>query len=115
MKKEKLRETRPRHSTETRQQAQVAGASGNQVFFASQLLQAAPPLQIAALPLGARGKLDPYSHRVTLMTKAAAPNSAREKMPFEVTPLVPYLMRNVESSAEQPGDSNAAVALNQQN
>jgi hypothetical protein len=95
---------------------------GNQVFLASQLLQSPPALQrnnkdqIAALPLGARVKLDPYSDRVTLMnTKAAAPNSAREKMSFEVTPLVPYLTRYAESSAEQPADSNAAVALNQQN
>jgi hypothetical protein len=91
---------------------------GNQVFLASQLLQSAPALQrdnkeqIAALPLGARIKLDPYSDRVTLMkTKAAAPNSAREKMPFEVTPLVPYLTRYAEST-EAVVDSNAAVALN---
>jgi len=94
---------------------------GNQVFFASQLLQSAQALQqdnkeqITALPLGARVKLDPYSDRVTLMkTKAGALNSAREKMPFEVTPLVPYLMRYAES-AEAVVDSNAAVALNQQN
>jgi hypothetical protein len=91
---------------------------GNQVFFASQLMQAAPQLQpgnkdqIAALPMGARVKLDPYSGRVTLMkTKAASPNSAREKMPFEVTPLVPYLTRYAESSAA-PTDSDAAVTLN---
>jgi hypothetical protein len=91
---------------------------GNEVFFAAQLMQAAPALQpdnkdqIAALPIGARVKLDPYSGRVTLMkTKAASPNSAREKMPFEVTPLVPYLTRYAESPAAT-ADSNAAVALN---
>jgi len=94
---------------------------GNQVFFASQLLQAAPPLQpgnkdqIAALPMGARVKLDPYSGRISLMkTKPVSPNSPREKMPFEVTPLVPYLTRYVES-AEEAADSSAAVALNQKN
>jgi hypothetical protein len=32
-------------------------------------------------------------------------------MPFEVTPLVPYLMRYAESSVET-ADSNAAVVLN---
>jgi hypothetical protein len=92
---------------------------GNQVFFASQLLQAAPTLQpgnkdqIAALPLGARVKVDPYNGRVTLMkTKAVAPNTPREKMPFEVVPLVPYLMRYVESSAA-PTDSGAAGAPTQ--
>jgi hypothetical protein len=91
---------------------------GNEVFFAAQLMQAAPALQpdnkdqITALPMGARVKLDPYSGRVTLMkTKAASPNSAREKMPFEVTPLVPYLTRYAESPAAT-ADSNAAVALN---
>src|SRR5882672_9375605 len=94
---------------------------GNEVFFASQLLQAAPQLQpgnkdqIAALPMGARVKLDPYSGRVSLMkTKPVSPNSPREKMPFEVTPLVPYLTRYVES-AEEAADSSAAVALNQKN
>jgi hypothetical protein len=92
---------------------------GNQVFFAAQLLQAAPPLrpgdkdQLAALPLGARVKLDPYTSRVTLMkTNPAAPNSPREKMPFEVTPLVPYLTRYVETAGKSAG-SNATAALNQ--
>ena len=76
--------------------------------YASQLMQAAPPLQpgnkdqLAVLPLGARVKLDPYSDRVTLMkTRAAAPNSAREKMPFEVTPLVPYLTSYADTTAAQ--------------
>jgi hypothetical protein len=85
---------------------------GNQVNFASQLLQAAPPLQpdnkdqLAALPLGARVKLDPYTDRVTLMkTVATTPNSPREKMPFEVTPLLPYLRRYTEPPSAQPGPS----------
>ena len=75
---------------------------GNQVFFTSQLLQTAPALQpgnkdqIAALPMGSRVKIDPFSDSASLMkTKAMAPISAREKMPFEVTPMVPYLMRYV--------------------
>lgn len=92
---------------------------GNQVFFAAQLLQAAPPLQttnkdqLAALPLGARVKLDPYTSRVALMkTKPSSPNSPREKMPFEVTPLVPYLTRYVETAGKS-ADADAALALNQ--
>ena len=46
---------------------------GNEVFFASQLLQIAPALapdsksQIAALPLGSRLKIDPWSAGVALM------------------------------------------------
>jgi hypothetical protein len=92
---------------------------GNQVSFASQLMQAAPALQpgnkdqIAALPMGARVKLDPYSDRVSLMkTKATAPVSAREKMPFEVTPLVPYLTRYAEPSGAQ-ASSKASMEQSQ--
>ena len=91
---------------------------GNKVFFASQLLQAAPALQpenrnqVAALPMGSRLKLDPWNAGVSLMkSKPARLLSPRDKMPFAVTPLVPYLTRYVESSAAQ-ADRNATVALN---
>ena len=66
----------------------------------SALLNSAPQLemqrtdQIAALPLGARIKLDPWSSRIELVkTKSLALTSSREKMPFEVTPFFPYLTR----------------------
>ena len=66
----------------------------------SALLNAAPQLemrktdQLAALPLGGRIKLDPWSNRVELLkTKPVVLNSAREKMPFEVAPFFPYLTR----------------------
>jgi hypothetical protein len=92
---------------------------GNQVFLASQLLQSAPALelgnkgQIAALPMGSRLKLDPWSAGVSLMkSKPMALLSARDKMPFEVTPLVPYLTRYVEVSAAQV-DSKTPMAFNQ--
>jgi hypothetical protein len=50
--------------------------------------------QVAALPLGGRVKLDPWSNRVELLkTKAVPLTSAREKMPFEVTPFYPFLTR----------------------
>jgi hypothetical protein len=92
---------------------------GNEIQFASQLLQAAPALQpgnksqITALPLGSRLKIDPWNAGVSLMkSKPTALLSARDKMPFEVTPLVPYLTRYVEVSAD-PAGSKTAVALNQ--
>lgn len=48
--------------------------------------------QIAALPLGSRIKLNPWNDQITLVeTKPASLLSAREKMPFEVTPFVPFL------------------------
>jgi hypothetical protein len=50
--------------------------------------------QIAALPLGGRVKLDPWTNRVELLkTKPVPLSSAREKMPFEVTPFFPFLTR----------------------
>jgi len=66
----------------------------------STLLAAAPALdekrldQIAALPLGGRIKLDPWSDQVELSkAKPVALTSAREKMEFEITPVFPYLTR----------------------
>jgi hypothetical protein len=66
----------------------------------SALLASAPQLepqrtdQIAALPLGGRIKLDPWNDQVELAkAKPAALTSAREKMPFEITPFFPYLSR----------------------
>jgi hypothetical protein len=50
--------------------------------------------QIAALPLGSRITLDPWSDRIELVkTKPVRPLSASEKMPFEVSPFFPYLKR----------------------
>ncbi len=92
---------------------------GNEIFLASQLLQSAPARepdnrnQISALPLGSRLKIDPWSGGVTLMKpKRMTLLSGRDRMPFTVTPLVPYLTRYVEVSAAQ-SDSTAARAFNQ--
>ena len=66
----------------------------------SALLANAPQLepqrtdQIAALPLGGRIKLDPWSDQVELAkAKPVALASAKEKMPFAITPFFPYLSR----------------------
>jgi hypothetical protein len=66
----------------------------------SALLAAAPELQpqrtdqIAALPLGGRIKLDPWSDQLEMAkAKPVALTSAKEKMPFEITPFFPYLTR----------------------
>ncbi len=74
----------------------------------SALLNSAPQLdmqrtdQIAALPLGARIKLDPWSSRIELVkTKPLALTSSREKMPFEVTPFFPYLTRLPDTTPER--------------
>jgi hypothetical protein len=57
--------------------------------------------QIAALPLGSRVKLDPWSDRIELTNKTAVPlNLAKEKIPFQVTPFYPYLRRLAPAPAE---------------
>ena len=48
--------------------------------------------QISALPIGARLKLDPWTDHVELVKAKPVPLlSVREKMPFEVTPFMPFL------------------------
>jgi hypothetical protein len=73
---------------------------GSQVQRMAGLKQGAPKLemtkvdQIAALPLGGRVRVDPWSARIELVkSKPLALLSAREKMPFEVTPIYLYLTR----------------------
>ena len=75
-------------------------AQGDQVRRVAELMGNAPQLQkarvdqIAALPLGARVKVNPWNDHVELIkSEPVALISAREKMPFEVTPLLPYLTR----------------------
>lgn len=75
---------------------QIAG--GGQVVRLGELIQQSPELaperldQIAALPLGARLVVDPWSARVTLLRTPEVPLvSAHEKVAFSVTPLVPYI------------------------
>ncbi|HTS13532.1 MAG TPA: hypothetical protein VMH00_15550 [Candidatus Limnocylindrales bacterium] len=89
---------------------------GNGVAMSSALASLGPALQpdkldqVAALPLGARLKLDPWDDHVELMkTRPVALNSAREKMPFEVTPFLPFLTRY--RTAKAAGDKSNGPAL----
>jgi hypothetical protein len=85
-------------------------ASGKSIRM-SVLLTSAPQLdakrtdQIAALPLGGRIKLDPWTDQVELAkAKPVALISAREKMPFAITPFFPYLIR-----ISSPGNEKVAL------
>ncbi len=50
--------------------------------------------QVAALPLGGRVKINPWNDRAEMVkTTPVAITSARDKMPFEVTPFYPRLAR----------------------
>jgi hypothetical protein len=67
--------------------------------------------QITALPLGSRIKLDPWTSRVELVRgKPVALISAREKMPFEVTPFVLYLTRYREPQEEDAATESVTKA-----
>jgi hypothetical protein len=50
--------------------------------------------KIAALPIGGRVKMDPWGDKLEMLkSKPAGTIAEREKMPFEVTPFMPYLTR----------------------
>ena len=83
------------------------------------LLSSGPTLQkerldqIAALPIGSRIKLDPWSDRVTMMNASpVALVSAKEKIPFEITPFFPvltYSQADKRLVAETPAGSSSPV------
>jgi hypothetical protein len=101
---------------------------GNRVLIAD-LKVAAPAAAdkksqtITALPIGGRVKLDPWNDRLELLKSKPIGNVAeREKMPFEVTPFMPYLTRfgseaakPVAASANAPGDPSSANAATSPN
>jgi len=64
--------------------------------------------QIAALPIGGRVKLDVWYDRLELIkSKPIGTVAEREKMPFEVTPFMPYLTRfNADTS--KPANASSA-------
>jgi Zn-dependent protease with chaperone function len=73
------------------------------------------PQMIAALPIGGRVKLDPWNDTLSLIkSKPVGTIAEREKMPFEVTPFMPYLTRfgsdatkPIAASANAQGDPKA--------
>ena len=75
----------------------------------AQLANSAPALdwnkldQIAALPLGGRVKLNPWDDRAEIIkAQPVAITSARDKMPFEVTPFYPHLSRFSAGNPSSP-------------
>ncbi len=61
---------------------------------------------VVALPLGGRVKMDPWSDKLEMLkSKPVGTVAEREKMPFEVTPFMLYLTRqvNANSSANMSG------------
>jgi hypothetical protein len=93
-------------------------AEGKETVRMSTLANQAPKLelgrvdQIAALPLGGRVRLDPWSATIQLVKSAPVSlRGPREKMQFEITPLFPHLTRQTTSpSALASTDTESAKA-----
>jgi hypothetical protein len=65
--------------------------------------------QVAALPLGGRVKINPWDDKAEMVkTSPVAITSARDKMPFEVTPFYPRLARWGASTAPAATPTTAA-------
>ena len=81
--------------------ALISPRLGNGVYLTSQLRQMSSESldakrldQVVGLPIGGRIKMNAWDDSIDFMkTKPTPLFSTREKMPFEVTPLVPYLTR----------------------
>ena len=100
----------------------ISGHLGNRVPQIADLKSTTPvdpkqnPQKIAALPIGGRVKIDPWNDKLDLIkSKPVGTVAEREKMPFEVTPFMPYLTRYgsdtakpVAASTTSPADNNAA-------
>jgi hypothetical protein len=67
--------------------------------------------QIAALPLGGRVKINPWDDKAEMVkTAPVAITSARDKMPFEVTPFFPRLARYGAAGNQAPAAPTTAAA-----
>ncbi|MFZ0732390.1 MAG: M48 family metalloprotease, partial [Candidatus Sulfotelmatobacter sp.] len=67
--------------------------------------------QIAALPLGGRVKINPWNDTAEMVkTAPVAITSARDKMPFEVTPFFPRLARYGDSATQATPTTAANTA-----
>src|SRR5579863_6044857 len=89
---------------------------GNSVYLRSALGSNGPALepgrleQITALPVGGRIKMNSWDDSMEfLKTKSVPLMSSREKMPFEVTPLMPYLTRYHEPGSPDAAQSSALI------
>src|ERR1700674_4268962 len=97
----------------------ISAHLGDRVPVIADLKTAAPadvkqnPQMLAALPIGGRVKLDPWLDRLELIkSKPIGTIAEREKMPFEVTPFMPYLTR-FGTEAVKPIAASAAAPADQ--
>ncbi|HEX4784344.1 MAG TPA: M48 family metalloprotease [Candidatus Sulfotelmatobacter sp.] len=95
--------------------------AGGKGIRMSTLMASAPALedkrldQIAALPMGGRIKVDPWTDRVELSkAKPVALISSHEKMEFEITPVFPYLVRFYSGSGDRMALTTSSPSENSQ-
>src|SRR5580692_244383 len=107
----------------------VSAHLGNRVPVIGDLKASTPvdqkqnPQMIAALPIGGRVKMDSWNDKLELIkSKPVGTVAEREKMPFEVTPFMPYLTRfgsdagkPIAASAVTQGDPKATDVPNKPN
>ena len=79
-------------------------AKGNEMVRMAALMNTAPVLrprsldQIAALPLGSRVEVNAWDGSISFTDRKAVPLiAASEKLPFRVTPVIPYLRTNPQT------------------
>jgi len=94
--------------------APVAAPAAANAMTASGTTKPAADQKFAALPIGGRVKMDPWNDKLEMLkSKPVGAVAEREKMPFEVTPFMPYLTRYstdakpIAASAEPAPDGTA--------
>jgi hypothetical protein len=87
---------------------------GNRIWLADQIRASAPKLepanktQLAALPIGARIRMDAWTNQIVFMKTANVPLiSAGEKLPLEIAPFRPYLTRFQQTAAIADASPNS--------
>jgi hypothetical protein len=71
------------------------------------------PSPVVALPLGGRVKMDPWSDKLEMLkSKPVGQVAEREKMPFEVTPFMLYLTRQVNTNSANTNSNNGSISAN---
>ena len=67
------------------------------------------PSPVVALPLGGRVKMDPWSDKLEMLkSKPVGQVAERERMPFEVTPFMLYLTREVNTSSNANSNNSGS-------
>jgi DNA-binding MltR family transcriptional regulator len=78
-------------------------------------LQVRNPEQVAALPLGSRVRMNPWNDQLYMMkSHNVALMSAKEKLPFEITPFILHLTREPNSTPAPNGSAPTSANENSQ-